>query len=96
MSEARRTLRLVAHGRVQGVWFREGMRQEAQRLGVAGWVRNRRDGTVEAVVQGSPAAVEAIVAWARRGPEAAEVERLEVAEASGEDELAAFEKRTTV
>jgi acylphosphatase len=80
---------------VQGVWFREGMRQEAQRLGVAGWVRNRRDGTVEAVVQGSPAAIDAIVAWARRGPEAAEVERLEVAEASGESELDTFEKRPT-
>lgn len=95
MSEARRTLRLVAHGRVQGVWFREGMRQEAQRLGVAGWVRNRRDGTVEAVVQGPPAAVEAIVAWARRGPEAAEVQRLEVADAPGEGPHAAFEKRPT-
>ena len=95
MSEARRTLRLVAHGRVQGVWFREGMRQEAQRLGVAGWVRNRSDGTVEAVVQGSPAAVEAIVAWARRGPEAAEVARLDVAEAPGEGAHAAFEKHPT-
>jgi acylphosphatase len=95
MTEPRRTLRLVAHGRVQGVWFREGMRQEAQRLGVTGWVRNRRDGTVEAVVHGAPAAVEAIVAWARRGPEAAEVERLEVVPADGEGELARFEKRPT-
>jgi acylphosphatase len=95
MTEPRRTLRLIAHGRVQGVWFREGMRQEAQRLGVTGWVRNRRDGTVEAVVQGPPAAVEAIVAWARRGPEAAEVERLEVVPADGEGELARFEKRPT-
>lgn len=95
MSEPRRTLRLVAHGRVQGVWFREGMRQEAQRLGLAGWVRNRRDGTVEAVVQGPPAAVDAIVAWARRGPEAAHVERLDVAEAPGEGALGAFEKRPT-
>jgi acylphosphatase len=95
MTEPRRTLRLVAHGRVQGVWFREGMRQEAQRLGVTGWVRNRRDGTVEAVVHGAPAAVEAIVAWARRGPEAAEVDRLEVVPADGEGELARFEKRPT-
>ncbi|HEX3098404.1 MAG TPA: acylphosphatase [Usitatibacter sp.] len=95
MSEPRRTLRLVAHGRVQGVWFREGMRQEAERLGVAGWVRNRRDGTVEAVAQGSPAAVEALVAWARRGPEAAEVERLDVADAPVEGDLVRFEKRPT-
>jgi acylphosphatase len=95
MSEPRRTLRLVAHGRVQGVWFREGMRQEAERLGVAGWVRNRRDGTVEAVAQGPPEAVEALIAWARRGPEAAEVERLDVADAPGEGDLARFEKRPT-
>ena len=95
MSEPRRTLRVVAHGRVQGVWFREGMRQAAQRLGVAGWVRNRGDGTVEAMVQGPPAAVEAIVAWARRGPDAARVERLDVADAPGEGEFTACEKRPT-
>jgi acylphosphatase len=95
MSEPRRTLRLVAHGHVQGVWFREGMREAAGQLGVTGWVRNRRDGTVEAVVQGSPEALEAIVAWARRGPEAAEVERLDVADAPGEGELTLFEKRPT-
>ncbi len=87
------TRRLVASGRVQGVWFREAMRQEAQRLGVTGWVRNRLDGTVEALVQGAPEAVEAIVGWARCGPEAARVERVEVSEASGE--FAVFEKRPT-
>ena len=95
MTEPLRTLRLVAHGRVQGVWFREGMRQAAEGLGVVGWVRNRRDGTVEAVVQGPPAAVEAIVAWARQGPEGAEVERLDVAETRGEADFAAFEKHPT-
>jgi len=87
------TRRLVARGRVQGVWFREGMRQEAARLGVTGWVRNRMDGSVEAVVHGSTAAVEALVAWARRGPEAAQVASLEVTEASGD--YASFEKRHT-
>jgi acylphosphatase len=87
------TRRLVARGRVQGVWFREGMRQEAARLGITGWVRNRMDGSVEAVVQGAPAAVDAMVAWARRGPEAAHVASLDVAEASGE--FATFEKRPT-
>jgi acylphosphatase len=71
------TLRLVVHGRVQGVFFRDSMRREAQRLAVRGWVRNRSDGTVEAVVQGEPAAVEAIVRWAHRGPEHARVERVE-------------------
>ena len=92
MSEAI-TRRLVAHGRVQGVWFRETMRREAERLGVAGWVRNRLDGTVEAVVHGPRDAVEAIVAWARRGPEAAHVTALDVEEAEGRFE--AFEKRPT-
>jgi acylphosphatase len=69
----RLTRRLVIRGRVQGVFYRESMRQEAARLGVTGWVRNQRDGTVEAVVQGTPAAVEAILAWARRGPPDADV-----------------------
>ncbi len=84
--------RLVAHGRVQGVWFREGMRLEAERLAITGWVRNRLDGTVEAVVQGTPAAVEAIVAWARRGPDHAHVTRLDVLDTPG-GEFAGFERR---
>ena len=87
------TRRLVARGRVQGVWFREGMRQEALRLGITGWVRNRMDGSVEAVVQGTPDAVEAMIAWARRGPEAAHVTSLDVADTTGD--YAAFEKRYT-
>ena len=92
MSE-RVTRRLVARGRVQGVWFRESMRQEAARLGVSGWVRNRLDGSVEAVVQGTDEAIEAIERWARRGPEAAEVTALDVAEAEGD--YTGFEKRPT-
>lgn len=73
-----KTLRLVIHGRVQGVYFRDSMRCEAQRLGVAGWVRNRSDGSVEAAAQGEPAAVDAIVRWAQHGPQLAQVERVEV------------------
>ncbi len=73
-----KTLCLVIHGRVQGVYFRDSMRREAQRLGVAGWVRNRIDGAVEAAVQGDPAAVDAIVRWAHRGPQFAQVERVEI------------------
>ena len=60
------------------MFFRDSMRCEAQRLGIAGWVRNRGDGTVEAAVQGEPAAVDAIVRWARRGPQRAQVERIEI------------------
>ena len=74
----KKALRLVIHGRVQGVFFRDSMRREAQNLAVAGWVRNRSDGTVEAAVHGEPAAVEAIVRWARRGPQHAQVERVEI------------------
>jgi len=75
---ARKTLRLVIHGRVQGVFFRDSMRREAQRLGIAGWVRNRNDGTVEAAVQGESADVDIIVRWAHRGPDRAHVERIEI------------------
>lgn len=69
---------LVVHGRVQGVWFRGAMQEEARRLGVAGWVRNRLDGTVEAEAEGERAHVEALVAWAHQGPPGARVERVEV------------------
>ena len=71
---------LIISGRVQGVNFRESMRYEAERLGVTGWVRNRRDGSVEAVVDGDPSGVEAIIAWARRGPRAGLVASVEVSD----------------
>jgi acylphosphatase len=74
-----KSLRLVIHGRVQGVCFRDSMCREAQNLGVAGWVRNRSDGTVEAAVQGESATVDAIMRWAQRGPQRAHVERVEIA-----------------
>jgi acylphosphatase len=72
--------RVRAHGRVQGVFFREGVRRDAQARGVAGWVSNEPDGTVAAVFEGPRAAVEALVELCRRGPGHAEVERLGVAE----------------
>jgi acylphosphatase len=73
--------RVVAHGRVQGVWFRQSTRQHAEAAGVAGWVLNRRDGAVEAVLEGDADAVERLVAWIRDGgPGRAEVDRVEVSE----------------
>jgi acylphosphatase len=84
---------LIITGRVQGVGFRFYMERKARELGVTGWVRNRRDGAVEAVVQGSSGAVEAMIAWARRGPPSAVVADVRVTDASGD--FATFEARPT-
>jgi acylphosphatase len=65
--------RLVVSGRVQGVGYRFAMTEAARAIGVTGWVRNRPDGTVEAVVQGEDDRVEQMVTWCRRGPPAARV-----------------------
>ena len=70
--------RVRATGRVQGVFFREGTRREAERRGVAGWVANRPDGSVEAVFEGPPDAVKALVDLARAGPGDAQVDALDV------------------
>lgn len=77
------TRHLCIFGRVQGVGFRESMRAAALKIGCAGWVRNRADGSVEALVQGTPERVAALLAWARRGPPAARVERIDDAEPDG-------------
>ena len=69
---------LVVRGRVQGVWFRGSMQDEAGRLGVAGWVRNRPDGTVEAEIEGERDAVDALIAWAGHGPPGARVSGVSV------------------
>ena len=84
---------VIVAGRVHGVFFRDSTRREAQRLGVAGWVRNLDDGTVEAVFEGDPAAVEAMVAFCRRGPERARVDRLELREDDRPEGLETFEIR---
>ena len=81
MNTATRHLKIT--GRVQGVGFRYDMIRVAQELGVTGWVRNRRDGGVEAMVSGSPDAVEKIIAWARHGPGHAVVAKVEITEGSG-------------
>jgi acylphosphatase len=76
--------RVVVHGRVQGVFFRDSTRSRAAELGVTGWVSNRSDGAVEAVFEGSPDAVAAMVDWARQGPRSADVYRVEESEESPE------------
>lgn len=68
-----------AHGKVQGVFFRDSTREEAERHEVKGWVKNRDDGSVEAVFEGAPDAVDALVAFTRAGPGHAQVEALDVA-----------------
>jgi acylphosphatase len=72
--------RLVIHGSVQGVFFRDSLRRLAETNGVAGWARNTWEGTVEAVLEGNEEAVDKIVDFAREGPEGAAVERVEVVE----------------
>jgi acylphosphatase len=72
--------RVVAHGRVQGVFFRASVRQLAEERGISGWARNRPDGTLEACLEGPSEGVEQLVAWCADGPEGARVTRLEVIE----------------
>ena len=83
MAEDVASRRLRIHGRVQGVWFRGWMVDNAQRLGIAGWVRNRRDGSVEAVVRGPLTQVDELLRRCHIGPPAAEVHTVEVMEEAG-------------
>jgi len=84
---------LLISGHVQGVGFRYSMAEEAERLGVKGWVRNRHDGKVEASIDGEPEAVDALLAWARRGPPSACVTDVAISEIEGNFER--FEMRPT-
>lgn len=72
--------RVIVHGRVQGVFFRDTTRRLAEQRGVAGWVRNNGDGTVEAVFEGEAGGVDRLLAFAHEGPRGARVERVEVGE----------------
>ena len=84
--------RVVVHGNVQGVFFRDSARRDAERRGVAGWITNRPDGAVEAVFEGAPDDVAALVEFCHRGPRGADVESVD--ETSEEPEgLSGFEVR---
>ena len=91
MSETVRR-RVVVHGYVQGVFFRDSARRKAAELGVSGWISNRSDGAVEAVFEGDPDAVAAMADWSRRGPGGADVDRVEESEERPEG-LTGFEVR---
>ena len=86
---------ILVSGRVQGVGFRISLQHEARKLGVSGWVRNRSDGTVEALLQGTPQAVAALIAWARSGPQGARVTALADSPAEHEPLHSGFELRPT-
>jgi acylphosphatase len=91
MSDAVRR-RVLVKGHVQGVFFRDSCRREAEDRGVAGWVTNRSDGAVEAVFEGDPDAVEALIEWCRSGPGGADVEDAETSDEHPEG-LSGFEIR---
>lgn len=86
--------RLIVHGRVQGVWYRGWAADQAEELGLDGWVRNRRDGTVEVLVSGADDAVAELIARCNRGPPAAQVERIEEQE-TDETPAPGFAQRPT-
>ncbi|WP_142848568.1 acylphosphatase [Telmatospirillum sp. J64-1] len=94
MSETK-TVHVRIEGRVQGVWYRAWTVGEARKLGLSGWVRNRSDGSVEALFQGSSAAVDAMLAACREGPPAARVSAVTVNPAEAYDGTD-FEQRATV
>lgn len=91
------TWQIVVHGRVQGVGYRAACVVEARRLGVTGWVRNRRDGTVEALAQGDPGPLLALCEWMRQGPHGAQVTACEVDKAwAPTEDFVGFEQRASV
>ncbi len=92
------TRHLAIFGRVQGVGYRWSLSAEAKALGLSGWVRNRSNGSVEALIHGTAEAVDALTAWAYRGPPSARVERVisnDEPHPENQDTLAGFKQRPT-
>ena len=80
-------------GRVQGVYFRDSTRQEAEKLGLTGWVRNTEEGSVEAVFEGDSGAVNQMVEWCKSGPSSADVEDVSIERETPSGDLSGFEVR---
>lgn len=90
------TRHLRITGRVQGVYYRASMTEEATRLGLQGWVRNRQDGSVEALAQGPASAVQALIDWAHQGPRLARVDGVQVTAVEDGERCSGFVQRETV
>ena len=88
MSDTR--VHLIIEGRVQGVWFRDATRREAASLGVFGWVKNRPEGTVEVVAEGSEEDIKQLVSWCHHGPPAAEVHHVHETREKWQGEFSSF------
>jgi len=84
-----KAVHFCVRGRVQGVGYRASFAREAQALQLSGWVRNRSDGSVEAMVRGDPGAIESLAAWARTGPAAARVDALVLTDHSDDGQVGA-------
>ena len=84
-------IRLIIEGRVQGVWFRDSTRSEALALGVSGWVKNRRDGSVEAIAEGPEEQVKKLVSWCHQGPPRSKVLRVNKTREEWKDEFNSFD-----
>ena len=82
---------LIIQGRVQGVWFRDSTRREANRLGVFGWVRNRVDGTVEIIAEGREDKIQELISWCHKGPPSANVASVHMKEETWVGEFSSFD-----
>jgi acylphosphatase len=90
------TRRLVIHGQVQGVGYRYAMVAVARRLGVTGWVRNRSDGSVEAMIQAAPASISHLSEWAQRGPAGASVKGIDIFQVEAAETFTNFVQMPTL